>query len=407
MKKVLCFILTICILIIQFLPVSVFAKTGEMRGIWFSYEDYRNSLASLDRSDYIKKADEICKNIKNSGMNTIIFHVRAFSDAFYDSSYFYYSKYVCGTAGTSPGYDPLALMCDAAHKNGLSIHAWINPYRIGAPSNITESSVAYAWRNTYGDERVCQLNGAWYYNPASEYVREYIIEGVREIVSNYPVDGIHFDDYFYPTADESFDSDSYEKSGKTKSLQEWRLENVNLLIKGTYDAIKSIKSNVLFGISPNGDIDKNYSSLFADVKKWGSEKGYVDYLVPQIYFGYNNSSMPFQSTLEKWCDLCTATDLYIGIAAYKSGKEDKWAGEGKYEWIENSDICSRQIADLRKKPTCKGFMLFSYSPLFSESATANAKAELESVKILLAKDNPYSLMSDFLNMLKAIFNIFD
>lgn len=412
MSRLLSFLLIILILF-SALPVS--AAEQEMRAIWFSYEDYAAQLGSLSLSEFEEKADKICKTIKSDGLNTIIFHVRAFSDAFYNSSYFYYSKYVCGEAGVAPGYDPLALMCDIAHQNGLDIHAWINPYRIGSPVNVTEASVANAWRTQYGDERVCDVNGLWYYNPASEHVREYITEGVREIVMNYPVDGIHFDDYFYPTADASFDKASYEVSGTMLSLNEWRIENVNLLIKKIYDSIKEINPDIQFGISPNADIEKNYSQYFADVRRWGSEAGYVDYLTPQIYFGYKNSTMPFPKVLEQWCYICTVPDLYIGIAAYKAGKEDKWAGDGKQEWIESNDICVRQISDIRKTENCKGFMLFCYSPVYSDTATENASAEIANIRNLLMGNmvdentdtiGTASAWEAFIAMIKALFNIF-
>lgn len=413
MKKLLSVILIILTLTTC---ISVYAEEEkEMRGVWFSFEDYAKNLGSLTEDEYRAKADEICKNISSSGFNTIIFHVRAYSDAFYDSSYFTYSKYVSGQAGVSPGYDPLRIMCEIAHENGLELHAWINPYRIGTQSNITESSVAYVWQQTYGEERVCEVDGKLYYNPASEEVRQYIVEGVREIVQNYPVDGIHFDDYFYPTTEESFDADSYAASGTTLTLNEWRIENVNLLIKKTYDSIKEIKPDVVFGISPNADIEKNYSSYYADVRKWGSEAGYVDYLAPQIYFGYKNSTMPFDHVLEKWEALCTVPELYIGLATYKAGKEDKWAGEGKNEWIENCNICARQIEDIRTSGKAKGFMLFCYSPIYDEDATENAKAELSAIKVLTTESTETntsdaytgkSILEAFINMLKALFNIF-
>ncbi len=404
MKKFLCFF-TLIFLLFSSIPVS--ADNTEMRAVWFSYEDYASQLGSLNKADFEVKAHEICKNIKSSGLNTIIFHVRAFSDAFYNSSYFQYSKYVCGQAGVAPDYDPLDIMCSVAHANGIDIHAWINPYRIGSPKNVTENSVAYAWKNTYGDERVCDVGGLWYYNPASKEVIEYIVEGVREIVKGYDIDGIHFDDYFYPTADESFDKASYAASATALSLNEWRIENINLLIKKTYDSIKEIDANVVFGISPNADIEKNYSQYFADVKKWATEYGYVDYITPQIYFGYLNSTMPFDRVLERWCNLCTVPELYIGLATYKAGKEDKWAGNGKYEWIENADICTRQIKDIRNFSNTKGFMLFCYSPIWGTNSTENAKSELNSITGLLTQsvsDNN-SVLDAFIDMLKALFNI--
>ncbi len=403
MKRLLSVVLMICLLT-SALYVTAEEGERELRAVWFSYEDYSAQLAGLTQREFEAKADAICENIKSSGLNTLIFHVRAFSDAFYDSDLFGYSRYVCGEAGVSPEYDPLALMCEIAHKNGLDIHAWINPYRIGAPENVTPDSVAHLWRQQYGDERVCEHEGAWYYNPADEHVRQYIIQGVREVVEGYPVDGIHFDDYFYPTAGESFDAAAYAASATTLTLNQWRLENVDLLILQTYDSIKEINPDVLFGVSPNADIEKNMTQYFANVEKWGSCEGYVDYLAPQIYFGYENSTMPFDKVLYRWVDLCTVPDLYIGLAAYKAGKEDKWAGEGRLEWVNGSGIIATQIADVRENPDCDGFMLFCYSPFYSDTSSAEHTA----VKALLTGSEPEQLspLDAFIDLLKAIFVIF-
>lgn len=396
MKRLTVLIISIFIL----LTFNAGAKETEMRGVWFSYQDYKSNLHALNEADYKLKADEICKNIAEGGFNTIIFHARAFSDAFYSSKLFPYSRFVCGEAGVSPGYDPLKIMCEVAHTRGLKIHAWINPYRIGTPQNVTTDSVPVIWKEQYGDERVCEYNGSLYYNPASSEARAYIIEGVKEIVSNYDIDGIHFDDYFYPTADESFDKSSYMASGSTQSINEWRLENVNVLIKDTYKVIKEINPDVLFGISPNADIEKNYSTLFADVKRWCTEEGYADYVTPQIYFGFENSVLPFKETADKWLALCTYPDLYIGLAPYKSGFEDKWAGEGKAEWTENSDILSRQIDYLRGRNHFGGVMMFSYSSFWGENVTENAKAELEGVKRIF--DRKATGRMSFMDMIKSI-----
>lgn len=403
MKRILAFVLAFCLALPS---LSVCADITEMRAVWFSYEDFSSQLSNLGEKEYIEKAESICENLAKNGFNTLIFHVRAFSDAFYNSSYFGYSKYVCGTPGVSPGYDPLRLMCQAARKSGISLHAWINPYRIGSPSNVTESSVAYAWKSQYGNERVCDVNGLWYYNPASKEVRDYIVEGVRELVEGYDIDGIHFDDYFYPTSDISFDNASYIASGTALPLEKWRIENINLLIKQTYDNIKEINPNAVFGVSPNANIEKDYSDYYADVRLWATEKGYVDYIAPQIYFGYKNSAMPFIKVLNQWSNLCTAADLYIGLAPYKAGKEDKWAGDGKYEWIESANICARQISDIRAFSNVKGFMLFCYSPLFGPNASESAKVELKNIRsVVIPVIYKSSATEHFINMLKAFFKI--
>ncbi len=415
MKRIISFILTV-IIIISVLPAT--ASQGEMRAVWFSYQDYSSQLARLSESAYRSAAERICQNISASGMNTLVFHARAFSDAFYNSSSFGYSRYVMGTAGTAPGYDPLAIMCDVAHRYGINVHAWINPYRIGSPSNVTADSVAYSWKHSYGEERVCTVNGSWYYNPASPEVREYIVEGVREIALNYPVEGIHFDDYFYPTTDTSFDAASYAASGTSLSINDWRVDNVNKLIRSTYDAIKAINPNILFGISPDANIEKNQSTHYADVRRWCSESGYIDYIVPQIYFGYENATMPFKKVLGQWSSICSVPQLYIGLAAYKAGAEDKWAGAGKWEWTTYNDICARQIEDIRSTSPCGGFMIFSYSSLWDGGASEAAKSELAAIERLTAEASGGTYtptaaskqiksggFSSLIELLKALFNI--
>lgn len=136
-----------------------------------------------------------------------------------------------------------------------------------------------------------------YYNPGSEEARQLIVDGVKEIVANYNVDGIHFDDYFYPTTDASFDSGTYaayQNSGGTLSLADWRRENVNILVRQTYAAIKSINPSVKFGISPQGNMSNNYNVQYSDVAKWISTSGYVDYICPQVYFGFQNQHQPLR-----------------------------------------------------------------------------------------------------------------
>ncbi|MBP1569182.1 MAG: family 10 glycosylhydrolase, partial [Oscillospiraceae bacterium] len=271
-------------------------------------------------------------NIADDGFNTVFVHVRSHSDAMYDSDIFPWSVYCTGTEGNDPGFDPLEIMVSEAHSAGLKIEAWINPYRIKGTSNtskIAKSSPAYKWLDT---DKVIVLDNGIYYNPADEEVIELIVSGVEEVVSNYDVDGIHFDDYFYPTTSESFDKayyNDYKAAGGKLSLASWRRQNVNTLIKEVYSSIKAINSSCRFGVSPAGNMDQNYNTLYCDVNTWVTSKGYVDYICPQIYFGFNNKSRPYLDVLSEFSSMITRSDveLIVGLAAYKAGAEDTYAGD--------------------------------------------------------------------------------
>lgn len=203
------------------------------------------------------------------------------------------------------------------------------------------------------------VNGRYYLNPAYDEVIDLICRGVDEIVRNYDVDGIHIDDYFYPTTSEDFDKAAFEASGAS-DLSEWRIANCNRFVHAMYESVKRVDSDILFGISPQGNIDADYSTLYADVRLWGSCVGSCDYLVPQLYYGFENETCPFAETLAEWENLvtCDSVSLIIGLAAYKLGAEDKWAGAaGELEWVENPDIIQQQI-ELMKQSSADGYALY-------------------------------------------------
>jgi uncharacterized lipoprotein YddW (UPF0748 family) len=188
---------------------------------------------------------------------------------------------------------------------------------------------------------------------------ELIETSVREILGNYDVDGVHIDDYFYPTTDPEFDREAFEVSGST-DLAQWRMDNVNRAVKAMYDAVKNADERLVFGISPQGNIDADYNSQYADVRRWGSEEGYCDYIIPQIYFGFENENSPFLPTLKQWEELVddSIVSLIIGLAAYKLGREDKWAGDaGELEWINDPDIIRKQIVEV-KNSAADGYALY-------------------------------------------------
>lgn len=369
------------------------SDSQEMRAVWISYLDYYDLLKGHGYDDAKKNISVAFKNVKDMNLNTVIVQVRPFADAFYISSYFPWSHVLKGEQSLAPGYDPLQLMIDVAKENNLEIHAWINPYRIqikgekNTPEVLSDNNQAKKWLDA-GNDNVIEIKSGIYFNPSSDEVIDFVTCGVKEIVENYDVDGIHFDDYFYPTTDENFDIkyfNEYEKNGGTLSHEDWRLENVNKLVKNVYSEIKAIDPDVVFGISPQGNIKMNYSSQYADVKTWVKNDGYVDYIMPQLYYGFNNSTAPYESTIKEWHQLInnTNTDLYIGLAAYKVGVEDTWAGDGVDEWTKNKDMLKRQIDIIHNLQEVKGFAFYRYDSLFKPSNTT--KEHIKEEKNQLSK----------------------
>ncbi len=352
---------------------------NEKRAVWIYYSELNTMLAGGNKTAFVNNFKNACNNIKNTGLNTVIVQVRPFSDALYQSSYFPWSHIITGTQGKNPGFDPLKEMVKIAHNSGLKIEAWINPYRIRT-SNITLSSdnPATNWEITKEDY-VISVGVNKYYNPAYDEVQDLIVNGVLEIVNNYDVDGIHFDDYFYPNPDASFDKKAYETLGNGKSLGDFRRDNVSKLMKKVYNAIKKADSSVTFGISPQGNSDINYNQQYVDVKTI-INRGYIDYICPQIYYGFKNEGQPFEKTVKTFNDYVKGTNvkLYVGIAAYKIGAVDNWAGEsGKNEWLNTTDILKRQVLKTREYSNCKGFFLYNYSSLFTPSSSVKEQIETE------------------------------
>lgn len=342
---------------------------GEMRGVWVSYYELSMKGVSGGENAFRKKAADMCENIKEKRLNTVFLQVRPFSDAFYNSAIFPYSEYLTGVQGENPGYDPLEIFIAEAHKRNLKLHAWINPYRVSYNNNFKKLSKDNPARKIYesgGGSRLFILDNGIYYNPAVPENQKLIIDGVREIAENYDVDGIHIDDYFYPPNVgncDKVDYDKYISSGGKRALEEWRCDQVNLLVSGMYSAVKAADKGILFGISPSGDIEKNKSNLYADVELWGRQSGFADYLLPQIYFGFENETHPFQKSISEWSRLVTCPDvkLYYGLAAYKAGKTDKFAGSGKNEWIDDEDVLQKQVIEVKKISNCSGYSFYSYS----------------------------------------------
>lgn len=376
---------------IQVMPVNVKEKDISMRAVFISYIEYMKYFDEKSDLGVKKEIDTMIRNVKESGLNTIILQVRPFSDAIYPSRIFPLSYTVAKTEGGKRDFDILDYFIEQAHKHNLKLHAWINPYRIRNTtdiSEISEENPCFKWLNT-NKVKVIEGKGI-YYNPADSDVMDLIVEGVKEIVANYSVDGIIFDDYFYP--DESIDLENYEEIKNTISLEDYRLSNTNTLVKMVYDAIKKENDEVLFGISPDGNIANNYEIHYADIKKWLKEDGYIDYIMPQIYYGFYHETKPFIETLNEWENLIQ-NDVLIApaLALYKAGEVDQYAKSGSNEWIENDDIIVKEMKVIteRAKNNDKeteasiypsyGYSLFRYDFLYSATSNEQLLKERENI----------------------------
>lgn len=318
----------------------------EMRGVWIATVSNVNfpSKTGLSASQLKSEIDDIIKTAKSANLNSIFFQARPSSDALYKSEIFPYSSVISGKQGKSPDkdFDPLEYIVKEAHKNGLELHAWVNPYRItlGSSASPAHDLSVLADSNPakiHPEYIVKYADGKMYYDPGLPEVRELIFSGVAEIVKNYDVDGIHIDDYFYPypVSGAVFDdAETFAKYGGGMSIDDWRRDNVNKTVKGIYDTVKSIRSDCSFGVSPFGIYANSssetpvlgsetkgleaYSSLYCDALAWANG-GYVDYLAPQDYWAFTTSAAPFD-TVARWWNANldgTGVDLYIGHALYK------------------------------------------------------------------------------------------
>lgn len=310
------------LLAIAALPMSSGVKR-EVRSVWMATVwalDWPSSTSSTtaQKNEMVKYLDVLQKN----NFNAVYFQVRTMSDAFYKSSYEPWSSYLTGTRGKDPGWDPLAFVVEECHKRGMECHAWVNPYRFSTGSNWSTAqdqalkSVGMLLAYTKSDGKTTTI-----LNPGLESVRKRIVDVCKEIISNYDVDGLVFDDYFYPegipVTSSAGDYDLWQKSGASMTFGDWRRNNVNQMVADVYNMVQQQKPYVRFGISPAGaactsaavaakhGIDRcpvasdwQYDGIFSDPVAW-LEAGTIDYISPQLYWKTNHKTNPF-GPMTKW-----------------------------------------------------------------------------------------------------------
>ncbi|WP_182905947.1 family 10 glycosylhydrolase [Microbispora sp. H13382] len=345
----------------------------QLRGVWVAtvhnldWPSKPGLPPERQKAEYVKILDNAVKR----RLNAVFFQVRPASDAIYRSSLEPWSQWLTGTAGQDPGWDPLPFLVDEAHKRGLQFHAWFNPYR-AADSASSRLPAGHPAR-LHPDWTV-KHEGKLYYNPGLPQVRGWVTKVVTDVVKRYDVDGVHFDDYFYPYPGQGTrfaDQAAYKKYGKGLTLADWRRHNVNQLVAEVSQAVHSAKPHTVFGISPFG-IWRNktedpagsatkgmsaYDSIYADARAW-IKAGSVDYVMPQLYWPRGFAAADYSVLARWWADAVkgTAVDLYIGQALYRVGAADTPA------WTKAGELPAHLTLN-RKHPEISGDVYFSAAQL--------------------------------------------
>ena len=338
--------LPLIVALVFFQPAVLRAQEPEFRAAWIAtvenidWPSSRTLTVAQQKAEFIRILDMHYRN----GLNAIIMQIRPVADAFYPSKFEPWSEYLTGVQGRAPDpcYDPLQFMIDESRKRGMEFHAWINPYR--AVFNIARSKVAPdhitrkkpEWFVNYGDKSLTK-----YFNPGLPEVQDYLVEVIRDLVRRYDIDGVHFDDYFYPYrvwGKEFPDQAAFLKYGKGMNKDEWRRSNVDTIIVKLGKVIKEEKPWVKFGISPFGvwrnksqdpygsDTEAgvtNYDDLYADILLW-LEEGWIDYVVPQLYWEIGHPKADYVTLLNWWAENSYGRHLYIGMAPYRANSNTAW-----------------------------------------------------------------------------------
>lgn len=360
------------------------SASEEMRGVWVSsvYNlDYPSS-PTTDPDKLKAEADEILDNCVKWGLNAVFLQVRPSGDALYKSDLFPWSKYLTDSVGTAPqdGFDPLEYWVEAAHKRGLELHAWINPYRITRSKDTEWNSLPSTHPAKMNPDWVVKYSdGNYYFNPGIPEVRDLVTRGAVEIVQNYDVDGLHMDDYFYPGTDFN-DAATYQKYGSGFSnIADFRRDSVNQLVAQLDTAVHNIDPDIQFGISPSGiwankstdprgsntNGSEHYVSSYADSLYW-IENGLVDYIIPQIYWEIGHKLADFATLADWWNDAVAGSDvhLYIGMGAYRCA--DNPTGV----WT-TTDPLFDSLAYLENKDNVGGCVFFRYGSIPAVSGMAD------------------------------------
>ena len=378
-----------------------------MKGIWLyqyttSTSLFKNGSSQRSESSYRELVQRIINNLTRDGFNTVFLQMRPYGDALYPSEIYPPSPFA--TSGSRHNgtfsYDPLEVFIEIAHKGGISVQAWLNPMRLMTDSEIAHVSTDFKIGQWYNDSSkkgtyIVKSGNRWYLNPAYPETRQLVIDGAVEICKNYDIDGIHFDDYFYisiedKATDLAFDQAAFNQYGSSYGSasdlnvrKEWRRNNVSTLVKDIWTAVHDYDKDLLFGISPAGNIDNNQTGyLCADIKLWCSTPGYIDYIAPQVYWSMDYSWDPakFDVCVRSWIRLCTSDSvkLVIGMATYKALNNASNDSKDPGWYVRKTNIAD-QLDYIQRLKQVSGFIFFKYEStynIFSDGYNSGCSEEI-------------------------------
>ncbi|ANS77186.1 hypothetical protein AWM70_10350 [Paenibacillus yonginensis] len=325
---------------------GVLAGSNTLRGAWIasvSNLDWPSSSSKGNTAKQKQQFTDMLDNLQAQGINAVFVQVRPSADALYPSKLVPWSQVLTGTPGKDPGYDPLAFMIEEAHNHGMQFHAWFNPFRVTASGTDTSKLAANNVALQHPDW-IVKASSRLYLNPGIPAARQHIIDAIMEVVNQYPIDGVHLDDYFYPsdeTTSSPFDDSAAFKAYNSKGFKtkaDWRRDNINTFVSDLNASIHAAKPQLVFGISPSG-IWRNqatdptgsatsgrsaYDSEYADARAW-IQGGDIDYVAPQVYWSFATAAAPYDKVVDWWANEVkgTGVKLYIGMAPYKIGSPEK------------------------------------------------------------------------------------
>jgi uncharacterized lipoprotein YddW (UPF0748 family) len=365
-------------------PVS--CAGAEMRAVWVATVQNTDwpSKPGLSAADQQQEYRTLLDDVQRHGLNTVIVQVRPTADALWPSPYEPWSHWLTGEQGKDPGYDPLAFLVEEAHARGLQFHAWFNPFRVSRQADPARLVPGHPARQH--PDWVFAYGGQLYYDPGRPEVREFVTDVVLDVAKRYPVDGVHFDDYFYPypvDGEQIPDAGTFAAyGGGFADVADWRRHNVNELVKGVSERLAAQNAAVEFGISPFG-IWRNraadprgtattglqsYDATYADSRAW-VRAGWVDYIVPQVYWEIGHPAADYAALVPWWAEVVAGTPvkLYIGQAAYKVGSSSAW---------DDGELSAHLTLD-REHPAVRGEVFFSARSLSTNAAAAMARVKAD------------------------------
>lgn len=333
-------------------PVSA-PQPEQIIAAWIPYFSVSALLSDPDEAVCREHVSSYLQKLSGFGINTVFVHVCAFGESIYPSVYY-------PALPAAGEHDGMQIFTDVCAEQQIALHAWINPLRLQTGEVMAQQTGDAALCAWYKNSKLRTRNlttwdGRFYLDPAADSTRKFLKGVITELMLKYHPAGIHADDYFYPTDAPEFDTDAFARSG-ADDLAEWRRGNINTLMQAMYGAVHDADENAVFSVSPQGSLQKNRETLFADAEKWCREDGYCDLIIPQLYFGYRNEACPFAEMLRDWTELPRADSvrMAVGLAVYKYGHPDPQAGSGRDEWCTAERLPAVQTEDVLSDRTLCG-----------------------------------------------------